>query len=273
MDRITVKDREPRNAFQRHAWHRDVLGFLHAARRNFDWKKSRVDRTLMGIILVNLHAKRGAGLSNQLRQSKSMSPDYAVRWWKSRNLRPPKVNLVAFFDEKFDWRYKKGLPQKKGTATTVCGDARDVLPRIVKFDADLILTSPPYCGVTNYTYDNWIRLWMLGGPALPDQRHAGRYADTESYETLIADVFAETRRLSKDKATIYVRTDARPFTLETTVDTLKELWPSHRMSIRFDVAPGKTQTGLFQRSWNKAGEVDLLLTPRGATVPRSFFQP
>lgn len=272
IDCVSSRDREPRNTFQKLAWHRDVLGFLHAARRNLDWRRNRTDRTLMGLILVHLHAKRGEGLSNQLRQSKAMSPDYAVKWWKYHDMKPPKIDLFDFFRRKLEWRYKRGIPIKRAAAITVCGDSREILSRISKFNADLVLTSPPYCGVTNYTYDNWIRLWMLGGPALPDQGHAGRYADSENYEALIADVFAETRRLSKNNATIYVRTDARPFTLETTIDTLKDLWPSHRMSIRFDMAPGKTQTALFQHNWNKAGEVDVLLTPRNQIVPRSFYR-
>ena len=29
--------------------------------------------------------------------------------------------------------------------------------------AKLLLTSPPYFGVTNYHYDQWLRLWLLGG--------------------------------------------------------------------------------------------------------------
>jgi hypothetical protein len=226
----------------------------------------------MAIILVHLHAKRGEGLSNQLRQSKAMSPDYAVRWWKARKLRPPKIDLVKFFEEKLRWRYKKGIPSKLGNAIAICGDAREVLSRIPRFGADLVLTSPPYFGVTDYSYDNWIRLWMLGGTPLPNHRKAARYANPETYETLLSEVFAETRRLAKENATIYVRTDARDFTLGATIDALEELWPSHRMSIRFDKAPGKTQTGLFQTKWNKAGEVDILMTPRRVSIPRRFYR-
>jgi len=113
---------------------------------------------------------------------------------------------------------------------------------------------------------------MLGGPPLPKYGKEARYADPEKYEALISEVFSEVQRLSKDNATIYVRTDAREFTLETTIDVLEELWPSHRMSIRFDKAPGKTQTGLFQTKWNKAGEVDILMTPRTSPSPRRFYQ-
>ena len=223
-----------------------MLAFLKAARRGLNWRVSRTDRTLMAILLVHLHAKKGEGLSNQLRQSKAMSPAYSVRWWKAHKMRPPKIDVPVFFAKKFQWRYAKGVPSNTGRARAKLGDARYVLPQIEEFGADLVLTSPPYSGVTNYQYDNWIRLWMLGGPPLPSRGTAHRFRDPENYETLLEDVFRETRRLSKDNATIYVRTDAREFTLQTTLDVLTKLWPAHRMSIRFDTAASRTQTSLFQ---------------------------
>lgn len=272
LESVRPLDREPRNEFQKHAWHRDVLGFLNAARRVLDWKRARIDRTLMGTILVHLHARRGEGLSNQMRQSKSMSPDYSVRWWKANSLRPPKIDIPSFFERKLAWRYKKGVPKMRATARAELGDARKVFSRIDGFDADLILTSPPYCGLTNYEYDNWIRLWMLGGDPLPTYRHASRFEDQNEYYSMMFDVFAEARRLSKDNAIVYVRTDARTFTLETTLEVLEEYWPRHRLLIKFDKAPGKTQTALFQQKWNKAGEADLLLTPQNCAVPSGFRQ-
>ena len=69
-----------------------VRGFLLAARDQLDWKMSRVDRTVAALLLVYLHGKRGQALSNQMRQTKSMAPDYAVRWWRSRGLRPPQID-------------------------------------------------------------------------------------------------------------------------------------------------------------------------------------
>ena len=262
IGQINPRDREPENHFQKGAWHPNVLAFLRSARRNLKWRTRKIDRTLMAIILVHLHAKLGEGLSNQMRQSKSMSPDYAVNWWKQRQMKPPELDILEFFRKKFEWRYRKGIPIFHGQACVELGDARQILPLKPEFRADLVLTSPPYFGVTNYEYDNWIRLWMLGGPSLPSHSSATRYADPEKYEELITDVFEETRRHCKDNATIYVRTDARPFTLETTLDVLHEFWPRHKLSLRFDKAKGATQTGLFQSQWNKAGEVDLLLRPR-----------
>ena len=49
-------DGEPRNAFQRLAWSPKVLSFLNSARRELDWRHSKVDWTLAAIILVYLHA-------------------------------------------------------------------------------------------------------------------------------------------------------------------------------------------------------------------------
>jgi len=264
---VQCSDRQPSNDFQRLAWHSDVLGFLNACRRDLNWRTNRLDRTVMALVLVYLHAKKGGGLSNQLRQSKAMAPNYAIEWWSKRRLRPPKIDVLEFFRQRIAWRYAKGIPQRRGVATAKRGDARSLLRKLWQFDADFVLTSPPYCGVTNYEYDNWIRMWMLGGPDLPSGGVAARFGDQEDYYWLLFDIFEEVRRLAKDRAIVYVRTDARPVTLEATLDVLNEFWPKHRLSFKYDLAPGSTQTALFQRRWHKAGEVDILLTPCMQSAP------
>jgi hypothetical protein len=61
-----------------------VRRFLLAVREHLDWRRNKTDRTTMALLLVHLHGKRADSLSNQLQQTKSMSPDYAIRWWKER---------------------------------------------------------------------------------------------------------------------------------------------------------------------------------------------
>jgi hypothetical protein len=90
-----------------------VQQFLLTARKHLDWRKDHVDRTLMALLLVNMHGKREASLSNQMRQTKSMSPDYAVNWWKERKLRPPAIDPIEFMEKKIEWRYAKGVPVTK----------------------------------------------------------------------------------------------------------------------------------------------------------------
>jgi len=271
LDLIAPEDGVPSNEFQKWAWHTDVLSFLNSARRNLVWRSDRCDRTLMGLILVHLHAKLGEGLSNQLRQAKSMAPDYAVRWWKDRGMHPPKIDVDAFFERKLLWRYHKGIPVKRATAKAILGDARELLPTEKRFKADFVLTSPPYCGVTNYEYDNWIRLWMLGGPSLPSFSHTARYQDKQKYRELIDGVFSATQKVTKKDATIYVRTDAREYTLQATAESLLKTWPKHSLYCKFDKAKGPTQTALFGHDWVKAGEVDfIMLKDKASYNPQGF---
>lgn len=270
LESIVEDDRVPANEFQSHAWHPGVLAFLNAARRELNWKRTKVDRTLMGLILVHLHAKLGEGLSNQMRQAKSMAPEYSVRWWQARKMAPPKIDIRKFFQKKLHWRYAKGIPCKCADAKVFLGDARKVLKKENEFGADFILTSPPYCGVTNYEYDNWIRLWMLGGPALPSFRHASRYEDRVKYKQLLNETFGVAKSASIDDVIVYVRTDSREFTRTTTINTLQETWPTHSLYSRCDKAAGPTQTALFGNEWDKVGEVDLLMLPQNKDAPNGF---
>ena len=73
------------------------LRFLIAARENLDWKRTKVDRTLMALILVDLHGNRGRSFSNQMRQSKAMAPDYSIKWWRQHRMLPPQIEPQAFF--------------------------------------------------------------------------------------------------------------------------------------------------------------------------------
>src|SRR5947208_15991058 len=121
----------------------------------------------MALLLVNMHGKRDASLSNQLRQTKSMSPDYAIAWWNDRDLKPPDVHPVAFMKKKLDWRYAKGRPARTGSRVYL-GDSVQRLPDVGRQmekngipPARLLLTSPPYYAITNYHYDQWLRLWLL----------------------------------------------------------------------------------------------------------------
>jgi hypothetical protein len=155
--------------FFHHCYTPPVRQFLLAARAELNWRRSPLDCTAMALLLVNMHGKREASLSNQLRQTKSMSPDYAIEWWRDRGLTPPDVDPVAFMKKKLDWRYAKGTPGKTESRVYL-GDSLSRLPFLVRRmgqlgikPARLLLTSPPYQGITNYHYDQWLRLWLLGG--------------------------------------------------------------------------------------------------------------
>ena len=252
-----------------------VRRFLVAGRSLLDWRHAAADRTLMALLLVYLHGKSGAALSNQMRQTKSMSPQYAVRWWDERGLEPPELDPVAFIKARLAWRYAKGTPETKGSLIYLGNSLRTLellaketdlgaLPR-----ADLLFTSPPYFAVTNYHYDQWLRLWLLGGPPNALRNGGGRggkFESRERYRELLKRVFTRAAQMMREDATVYVRTDSRAFTYETTLAALREAFPGKRLAEVRRPLLKPSQTRLFgdaSAPAEKNGEVDIILTQDG----------
>ena len=140
QEAITVSDAEPQNEFQSLAFGKKALAFINAARRELKWRTDSTDRSVAAIMIHFLHAKLGQGLSNQLRHSRSLSPQYSIRWWRSRGLEtPPDIEPVSFLAQRVAWRYSKGLPKHSGSnrARILLGDAGSTLP-LLNTSADLI---------------------------------------------------------------------------------------------------------------------------------------
>jgi hypothetical protein len=260
--------------FFRHCFSANVRRFLLCARDLLDWRRNPVDRTLMAFLLVHLHGKSSDSLSNQMRQTKAMAPQYAVAWWKERGLTPPKIDPIEFFRKKFAWRYAKGTPRTKrskiylGDSANVLRDLRGDLSRRGIQRPALLLTSPPYFGITNYHYDQWLRLWLLGGPPTDRRtsnyytgKHRGKFANEEVYRQLLLTVFGRAAQLIRSDGIVYVRTDRREPTLAMTREVLKAAFPRHRFRMIDRPIKGKTQTRLFGNKDPRLGEVDLVLTP------------
>jgi DNA modification methylase len=249
----------------------EVLKFLLSARKNLDWKNNNVDATLMSIVLVYLHAKIGEGLSNQMRMTKSMGMNYSIEWWKSNNFsKPPEINPAQIILDKINWRYKKGMPKVTESAV-IFGDSTIELEKIserAKFndiEFSLLFTSPPYYSITDYHADQWLRLWLLGGSKTPKflkEKHKGRFIDKERYYNLLDNVFGQSSTIMKDRSTIYVRTDKRDFTFNSTIEILKKHFPKHKTQIiDKPLKPDtKTQTKLYGDKTLKPGEVDIIMT-------------
>lgn len=237
-----------------------VLRFLLEAQNSLRWEHNRVDATLMAFILVYLHGKLGEGLSNQMRQTKAFSPPYAVRWWRARGLTPPQLDPVAFLARRIRWRYRHGRPCHRQSAI-LRGDARTVLRRQTG-TYHLLLTSPPYFGVTSYYYDQWLRQWMLGGPAYPTTRQSwwhGRFDNQQEYRSLLLQTFEAASRLLTTDATVYVRCDARPSTFDVVMAVLTQVFPRKRVTVIEQPYPRPTQTALFGDKSAKLGERDIIL--------------
>ena len=247
----------------------DVLAFLLAARDNLNWRKSHVDRTLISFILYYLHNNIGQGLSNQMKQTISMSPNYSLRWWYANGYStPPKVDPVNFLRKKIEWRYEKGMPEISAKGKMFLGDSENVLNKVKnqihpnkKFS--LLLTSPPYCSVVNYHSDQWLRLWVLGGETSPkttQKKNAGRFDSKQQYHKLLMSVFSKCANLMDLESVIYVRTDVRSFTFDCTKEVLTKCFPEHVQRISHS-SPKNSQSQLYKNTpLIKPGERDIILT-------------
>jgi len=58
---------------------------------------------------------------------------------------------------------------------------------------------------------------------------------------------------------VFVRTDARTFTLEATKKALKRAFPRKKLLVRRQPLSGQSQTALFGDTGKKPGEVDLIM--------------
>ena len=252
-------DRRGRSRFERMAWSPQVRSFLRAARRELDWRNSATDRTLMAFVALHMQDKLGAGLSNQFSPTVAYSPDYAVRWWTSAGLtRAPAVDPVRFLSDRISRRYHHGVPaQAAGCA--LLGDAREELRHAAPLMAGLLITSPPYKGVTDYWNDHWIRLWLLGHDMRQDWARTARYDNTEDYRDLIAAVLSEARRHLCRGAAVLVRCDQRHRTASTCADALKQTWPNRRVFVRATEAPRDGVSAEHGRGGSKAKELDILI--------------
>jgi hypothetical protein len=253
--------------FFRMAFAPNVLKFLCAAREQLDWKSDPVDRTLIAIILICLHDKSKIGLSNQMRQTKAVHPDYAVRWWRRKyKTAPPKIDPVEMLKNKIKWRYAKGRPKLEGKGKIYFGDCTKILSRESRIsDVKLLFTSPPYYEITNYFVDQWLRNWLLGGPPRPcsgNHPYMKRFDNKDVYRQLLNRAFKLAATKLRPDAVVLVRTDAREFTLKTTREVLANIFPEKDLLIAPSRLKGRlSQTALFGDKQKKPGEIDMLLTP------------
>ena len=88
---------------------------------------------------------------------------------------------------------------------------------------------------------------------------------------MLSGVFEATKPLLTDDALIYIRTDSREFTLNTTPAVVRKLWPERRVYWRAE-AHIVSHTMLFGDHEPKPGETDIVVPPMRLTVPEYFSE-
>ena len=197
-----------------------------------------------------------------MKMTKSMGYNYSMEWWKNNGYEnPPIVDPFGFLKKRIEWRYGKGKPNLNHNKIYLADASKKRIniyqkPQSRKYS--LLFTSPPYWSITNYHVDQWLRLWLLGGNGCAKtliSENKVRFLSKQNYVTLLDDVFKASSKLVKRNSVVYVRTDAREFTFNTTKEILLKHFPNHKQLIKRRQFESKTQTELFGDKSKIPGEV------------------
>lgn len=172
-----ISDVEPVNLpdtpFFRSAYHRSTLRGICALREGLLALEYETDASsiLRAAVLGCLHGPlpkyvENAGyFSNQMPRTYASKPDYAVRFWKVRDLKVPKIDVLRVLRRKIE--RLAGLDQASPCpiSNVLHGDAQsEELFQSITTAPSIVITSPPYFGMRTYVQDQWLRNWFLGGP-------------------------------------------------------------------------------------------------------------
>lgn len=208
----------PDTLFFRSAYHKSTLRDICALREGLLGIETETDASsiLRAAVLGCLHgplpkhAENAGYFSNQMPRTYASKPDYAVRFWKERGLKAPKVDVLRVLRRKIE--RLTGLDQASPCPIShvLHGDAQsaDVFQSITTAPS-VVITSPPYYGMRTYVQDQWIRNWFLGGPhsidysAGPQLHHGGQQAFAASLGRVWGNIARSTA--PSESVHMYVR--------------------------------------------------------------------
>ncbi|ALV23455.1 hypothetical protein ASO20_02230 [Mycoplasma sp. (ex Biomphalaria glabrata)] len=153
----------------RYFYSKSVLTQLIFLRENYgiNWRNfSDVQNFVFGITLGIMHGKLKKDgttiyFSLDMPNTISMAPNYVKKFAAAKNLIKPDVNIFELIRNRINQKYDE-LLSKKFKSNIYEINALENNKDIENNSIKLLITSPPYLSVVNYTNSNWLKLWLLG---------------------------------------------------------------------------------------------------------------
>ena len=136
---------------------------------------------LKALVCGILHGPSESFLSVQTKDTYSGSADYVRQYINENDLEVPDRDIGECARDKYERATKDGIRQFESTVTQ--SDARNL--QFEPESADLVVTSPPYMHMLDYTWNNWIRLWWLGADRKQERDSLDITADVDKYRSFI----------------------------------------------------------------------------------------
>lgn len=201
-------------AFFRRAFSSETARQLLFLRRRLDWRSNVEHRFIMALLLGHLHGESDRSMnycSTQMPHSISTKPKYSLDYWRRHDLRPPRRDVFDLLADRAEFRLTDIVPN--GRAHVALADARTIGRRFAAFEGRVsaMITSPPYLDTTRFEEDQWLRLWLLGGPPHPTYNKVSRddrYENPNAYWSFLQDALRGTAPLLKQSAVLVCRLGA-----------------------------------------------------------------
>ena len=160
-----------------------------------------------GILCGVLHGPSKMFLSLPQKDTVSSTPRYVERYSLAHNLTPPNRDIYECAVNKAQRCLKNPLPKNDGQV--YLADSRN-LTHVASSSVDLIVTSPPYLAVLDYTWNNWLRIWWLGRDRKEERANLVLTRREDIYRAFMRDTLAEMYRvLQPDSAAVIVVGDVK----------------------------------------------------------------
>lgn len=224
-------------------FHPETYSQIMFLRRELQWRSNSIDCFIAAMALGALHGESHRSelyLSNRMPRTISTKPEYSIRWWKSRGLIAPRRNAFDVLRRLASYRYKAAPAKLQGIVRQ--SDARvsgESFPELLS-SVGLVVTSPPYFDTTDYSEDQWLRLWFLGGETAPRLRlnRDDRHTSVAEYWEFLTQAWGGIRPLLASDATIVIRIGGKRFTKDDLrkglVDGLSAAFPERRLRLLND---------------------------------------
>lgn len=251
----------PRGTFWAWAYHPSTLSSICQLRDALLRDCSSDTRiVLRAVMLGALHGpltkQTPSHLSNQSPRTFAPKPAYAVRFWRERRMRPPRVDVLEVVRVRTE-RFLRAVP---GHVDGIIrhGDSR-LSGSFSDVPIGLVVTSPPYYGMRTYVPDQWLRAWFLGGPSEVCYRPADEDVRHSSPSDFVLDLRRVWQRLAEratSDAHMVVRfggiNDRKADHVELLKDSLRDSgWRLRTAVPAGDAESGRRQARQFFRQRDK----------------------
>lgn len=162
-------------------------------------------------------------LSNQMPRTYASKPAYAVRFWRSAKMYPPRVDVLEMVKRKAA-EYFTSLPETT-SGRIIRGDSRTIpLRQHLTKRARWVITSPPYYGMRTYVPDQWMRNWFVGGSSSVAYNFEGqlKHSSPQVFAEQLALVWANVAEACLPGARLVVRFGGIPDRAADPFEILRE---------------------------------------------------